>query len=125
MGQKQFLSSNQPKIRTVFMIKLFTFLFHTFPLIMAWIYLIVAIICLFLHVKLARSKNKLSIKQWLYAIFNGVYILFFLITRIFFPTFWADFFGILGGLTIVVSSIWSRYEDKRAGRRGWNWWGLF
>lgn len=40
------------------MFKLFTFLFHTFPLILAWLYLLVAIFCVVVHIKQIKSKAK-------------------------------------------------------------------
>lgn len=103
------------------MLKLFEFLFYTFPLILAWLYLLVAVFFVAVHIKRIKSKVKLSIGQWALSILNAVYAIFFLITRIFFPNFWEMVFAILGVTVIFISFSWSRYEDKRDGRRWWNW----
>ena len=52
------------------MFKLFTFLFHTFPLILAWLYLLVAIFCVVVHIKQIKSKAKVSIGQWAFSVLN-------------------------------------------------------
>ena len=103
------------------MFKLFTFLFHTFPLILAWRYLLVAIFCVVVHIKQIKSKAKISIGQWAFSVLNVGYVLFFLVTRIFFPDLWEQTFAVLGLLAIFITFILARYEDRRAGRRWWNW----
>lgn len=103
------------------MFKLFTFLFHTFPLILAWLYLLVAIFCVVVHIKQIKSKAKIPIGQCAFSVLNVGYVLFFLVTRIFFPDLWEQTFAVLGLLAIFISFIWSRYEDRCAGRRWWNW----
>lgn len=63
------------------MFKLFTFLFHTFPLILAWLYLLVAIFCVVVHIKQIKSKAKVSIGQYSeveYENLNGRIALLFL-----------------------------------------------
>ena len=102
------------------MFKLFTFLFHTFPLILAWLYLLVAIFCVVVHIKQITCKAKVSISQWVFSILNMGYALFFSVARIFFPDFWEQTFTVLGLLAIFISFIWSRYEDRCAGRRWWS-----
>lgn len=84
------------------MFKLFTFLFHTFPLILAWFYLLVAIFCVVVHIKQIKSKAKVSIGQWTFSVLNAGYILFFLVTRIIFPDFWEQTFAVLGLLAIFI-----------------------
>lgn len=103
------------------MLKLFAFLFHTFPLILAWLYLLVAVFCVVIHIKRIMNKTKISIGQWTFSVLNAGYVLFFLVTRIFFPDFWHSAFSVIGLLAIIISFIWSLYEDRRAGRRWWNW----
>ena len=103
------------------MFKLFTFLFHTFPLILAWLYLLVAIFCVVVHIKQIKNKIKVSIGQWAFSVLNAVYVLLFWVTRLFFPDLWEQTFAVFGLLAIFISFIWSRYEDRRAGRRWWNW----
>lgn len=103
------------------MIKLFTFLFSTFPLILAWLYLLAAIFCVAVHIKRIKEKAKLTIGELTFSILNTGYILFFLVTRIFFADFWRNTFSIIGVLAIFISIIWTRYEDRRTGRRWWNW----
>lgn len=103
------------------MLKIFTFLFNTFPLILAWLYLLVAAFCVAVHVKRIKNKIKPSIGEWAFAILNVGYALFFLVTRIFFADLWRNVFSIVGVLAIFISFIWSRYEDRRDGRRWWNW----
>lgn len=103
------------------MLKIFTFLFHTFPLILAWLYLFAAGFCVVVHIKQYMRKTEITIDQWAFSIFNAGYILFFLVTRVFFAELWKHAFSVLGLLAIFISFIWSRYEDRRAGRRWWNW----
>ena len=103
------------------MFKLFSFLFHTFPLILAWLYLLVAVFCVAVHIKRIKSKAKVSIGRWFFLILNVGYTLFFLVTRIFFFEFWEQTFAVFGLLAIIISFIWSRYEDRRIGRRWWYW----
>lgn len=101
--------------------QLFTFLFHTLPLILAWVYFVVAILCVALHIKHLKNKKKFSLGRWLFLILSIGYALFFLISRVFFPLLWENVFGILGIVAIIVSFAWTRYEDKRSGQRWWNW----
>ena len=103
------------------MFKPFKFLFYTFPLILAWFYLLVALFCVVVHIKQIKNKAKITIGQWAFSILNAEYVLLFLVTRIFFPDFWEQIFAVLGLLAISISFIWSRYEDICAGRRWWNW----
>ena len=87
------------------MFKLFTFVFHTIPMILVWLYLLVAVFCVVVHIKQIKNKTKISIGQWAYSILNAGYILFFLVTRIFFPDFWEQTFGVLG----LVCFFWLPY----------------
>ena len=103
------------------MLKLFVFLFHTFPLILAWLYLLVATFCIVVHIKQRKSKIEISTGRWLFLFLNTAYSLFFLATWIFFRDFWEQTVAVLGLLAILISFIWLRYEDKRVGRRWWNW----
>ena len=96
------------------MFKLMTFFFHTFPLILAWLYLLVAVVLVLLLHKRFRDF-------WAVLILNISYITLFLITRIFFSQLWESFFSFLGLFAILISSAWSRYDDKRNGKRWWNW----
>ena len=103
------------------MLKLFTFLFHTFPLILSWLYLLVAGCVVVMHIKKVKRQQKRTIGQWLFAILNAVYIILFVVTGIFFHTLWDMIFSVLGLMAIFVSFVWSRYEDKRSGQRWWEW----
>ena len=103
------------------MLQIFSFLFSTFPLILAWLYLLVAVFCVAVHIKRLKDKEKLSIGCLAFCLLNVGYILLFSVTRIFFADFWRDVFSVLGLLAIFISFIWSRYEDRRSGRRWWNW----
>ena len=103
------------------MLKLFTFLFHTFPLILSWLYLLVAGCVVVMHIKKVKRQQKRTIGQWLFAILNAVYIILFVVTGIFFHTLWDMIFSVLGLMAIFVSFAWSRYEDKRSGQRWWEW----
>ena len=103
------------------MLKIFTFLFHTFPLILSWLYLLVAICAVVVHIKKVKSQQKRTIGQWVLAIINGAYVMLFWVTGIFFHTLWETVFSVLGLMAIFVSFIWSRYEDMRSGQRWWEW----
>lgn len=103
------------------MFQLISSLFRTFPLILAWLYFIVAVLCVTVHIKCIKEKGNLSIGEWAFSIWNTGYVLFFLAARIFFADFWRSVFSIAGVLAIFISFIWARYEDRRTGRRWWNW----
>ncbi len=103
------------------MVKLFTFLFNTFPRMLAWLYLLVAIFDLVVCTIQIKNKVKCSVGQRIFVILNCVYILFFFITRIFFVEIWGTIFPIIGVMVIFIACCWSRYDDKRNGRRWWNW----
>ena len=102
-------------------LKLFEFLFYTLPLILASLYFFVAIFALATHIVLLKKGTNIPIGQWVFAIFNGVYIVLFLVTLIFFFALWKTFFSGLGLLSAFVSFIWSRYDEKKNGRRWWKW----
>lgn len=103
------------------MFKLFTFLFYKFPLILGWIYLLAAFLYDVVFIRQVMHKANASTARWIISILNAGYIIFFLVTRIFFLSFWESVFGVLGLLAIIVLFLLSRYEDKRSGRRWWNW----
>ena len=103
------------------MFEIFTFLFYTFPLILAWLYVLVAAFCVVVHITKIKKKVKISFGQWIFSILNVGYILFFLVTRIFFPELWKQTFKVLGLIAIFIAFAWSRYEDRQTGRRWWNW----
>lgn len=103
------------------MFKALEFLFHTLPLIFAWLYLLVAIFALIVHIKQVVIKNRLSFISWAFAIFNLVYLLLFSILRIFFQDTWSMLFSIVGLCAIIISTCLTCYEDKLSGRKWWNW----
>ena len=103
------------------MLKLIEFLFHTLPLILAWLYAFVAIFALFLHSRQIKSKAKISVGQWLFALLNCGYVVFFFVMRIFFSEIWETVFSVVGVTAMFISLVWGRYEDRRNGRRWWNW----
>ena len=103
------------------MLKLFTFFFYTVPLILSWLYFLIAILAFVMHIKQIREKTKISASRWMFAILNCGYILFFLITLIFFYDTWETVFSILGLTSITISACWSRYDEMRHGQRWWNW----
>ena len=103
------------------MFKLIEFLFHILPLILAWLYMLVAALIVFVHVGQVLSKEKMSIGRWMFSILNAAYILLFWITRIFFADLWEQIFLGLGVAAIIISGAWSSYEDKRNGRKWWEW----
>ena len=103
------------------MSKILIFSFHTFPLILAWMYLLVAIFCVALHLRRLKCDTKISLWQWLFLGMNVGYVLFFFVMRLFFFDHWKQSFSVLGLLSVFISFIWSRYEDRCAGRRWWNW----
>ena len=103
------------------MLKFFGFLFHTFPLILSCLYLIVAILIVVVHIKDYKRKKALSIKQWFVVLLNGAYVLSFLVLLIFWFWIWESVFPFLGGVAFIASIVWSKYEDRRYGRRWWNW----
>lgn len=103
------------------MFKLFEFLFCTLPLILAWLYMLVAALIVIAHILLVFNKEKVRVSEWIFIILNTGYVLLFLITRIFFAALWEQLFTGLGLCAIIISGAWSAYEDKRNGRKWWEW----
>ncbi len=103
------------------MFKLFEFLFCTLPLILAWLYMLVAALIVFVHISQVLNKEKVQIGRWVFTILNAGYVLLFLITRIFFAALWEQIFACLGLSSIIISGTWSAYEDKRNGQKWWEW----
>ena len=103
------------------MLRLLGFLLHYIPLILSWIYLLAAILGVVSHTKRIKNKEKIKAGQWAFAIFNACYVLFFIITLIFFREIWELIFSVLGLITVFVSMVKSRYEDMCNGKRWWNW----
>ena len=101
--------------------KFLEFLFYTIPLILSWLYLIAAIYSVVVHIRNMKKHVEISIGQWLFALLNCVYILFFVITLIFSFAVWETVFGTLGLLAMVICFCLSRYDDMRHGRRWWGW----
>lgn len=97
------------------------FLFDTLPRIAAWLCLLVAVFFVVVCVKAITRKAEQSFIKWIVLILSSGYALTFLITRIFFAEIWSAVFPGVGLLSISISYIWSRYEDKRNGIRWWNW----
>lgn len=84
----------------------------------AWATFIFALVIFVVQIK--RLK-KSSFKVWLTSVLSVAYILFFLISKIFFTNFYESFFGTVALLFCIISIVWARYEDKRSGKRWWNW----
>jgi hypothetical protein len=101
--------------------KFFSFMFNTLPCILSYLYLLVGAYSLIVCVRQIVGKGKMAIGQWIYTFFNCIYIVAFGITRIFFSEIWENIFPILGLMVIFVSCCWSHYDEKRNGRRWWNW----
>ena len=103
------------------MLNFFAFLFYTFPLMLSCLYTLVALFIAVVHIRIYRNQKGLSKCQWIVLLLNIAYILLFLTTLVFFVEFWKNVFSTLGIVAILISLIWSRYEEKRNGRRWWNW----
>lgn len=103
------------------MVKLFVFLFSEFPLLLAWLYLLVAIFGVVVNIRQIMRQDKLSIGWWMFTILNAGYAIGFLVMRVFFFNCWKHTFTVLGLLAIIISVIWSSYCDKCAGKRWWYW----
>ena len=103
------------------MVKLFEFMFYTLPLILAWIYLLIAVLALVMCAKNRKNKEKTTFGRRIFLFLNCIYVLFFIIARIFFFELWEMVFAVLGVMAMIVSMCWSRYDDMVHGRRWWNW----
>ena len=103
------------------MLKLFAFLFHTFPLILAYLYLLVAVLAIALHIKNVKRQAHISLVQWIFMLGNLAYVLMFIVTAMCFPNVWKTLFACLGTSAVVVSFVRSRYDEKRNGQRWWTW----
>ena len=103
------------------MLELFSFLFNTFPLIVSWFYLLVAMFCVVVHIKHIKNKVKISFGRWVFFVLNAGYVLSFFVMWIFFKSSWEQSFAVFGLLFGFIAIAWSRYEDRCAGRRWWNW----
>lgn len=103
------------------MSKLIEFFFCTLPLILSCIYLLIAVYAVDIHIRKIKRKNETSIGQWLFAILNFAYAMYFFVTAIFFTGIWETVFSFLGLMAAFVSFVWSQYEDKVKGQRWWEW----
>ena len=103
------------------MFRMIAVLFHTLPLVLAWLYLGVALWADVAHIVRVAHRETLSWGRWVFVVFNSVYILVFGTTRIFCPDVWETLFSVLGLLAMVVVLCRSRYVDKQDGKRWWNW----
>ena len=96
------------------------FMFYKFPLILSWLYLFVAVFCVEMYIKCDRKGKQAVVNRVCFGL-NGAYIALFSIMRLFFFVYWERTFSVLGLLFLLLAFIWSRYEDRRSGRRWWNW----
>lgn len=103
------------------MFRFISFLFHTFPLILAWLQLVVAFVIVLAYIVRVKKRIKQAISLCVLTVLNGVYILLFLTTFFFFFEIWEMLFSILGITTIFICACWTRYEDKRNGQIWWEW----
>lgn len=95
-------------------------LLNIFSIIVSWTTLFLTLwlfVCSTKHI----IKRTARLKNWLIAILCALYILAFLICRIFFFPIFESFWGAISIMVIVVCVASSRYEDCCNGKRWWNW----
>ena len=103
------------------MLKILTFLLNVLPLVLSWLYLAVAIFAVVLHLKRIKKREKMPIGQWVFFVLSLIYCLVFAVTFVFFIAVWKMLFSVLGLMSLVITTCWSRYDDMRHGRRWWRW----
>lgn len=85
------------------------FVINTFK----WIGLFIVLLFLYLYIKKLVSEKHLTFKQWTLCVLLVLYVIVFI--------FAPGSLSVLWMIVIFISNIFVDYEDKRTGRKWWNW----
>lgn len=83
-------------------------------------FLFSAFVC-FLIIRKKVINKKIKIIEWIELLIALIYSVGFLICRIFFPSVFELFFGVIVVVLLVIGTCFSKYEDRKNGKRWWNW----
>lgn len=103
------------------MLHILTSVFNIFIRILVWGTFCVSIGFVWQIIHTMGKNKKATIKQSIALIILTVYILSFILLKIFYPELFYDIAGIAGTMMVIVGYIWALYEDRRLGKRWWNW----
>lgn len=80
-------------------------------------------VAMFAFITMLHTKKgkKLNAKDLFLLVLSGLYTLVFFGLLIFNQELHNDVFSMLSMLAIFIACTWTRYEDRRTGRRWWNW----
>jgi len=101
------------------MIQIFISLIGILAKILAWGSLLYMAWILISKLRKKRSKKNLRFREWIAFSFAIGYIVTFILLRIFLPELFESLFCIAFLLILVISTQWTKYEDRKSGRRWW------
>lgn len=81
--------------------------------IFKWVCFCIVLLFIYSYVKKLIMKERLSFKQWMFCTFLVLYVIIFV--------FAPDVLSFLWIMVIFISNIFLDYEDKRTGKKWWNW----
>ena len=103
------------------MFTLINFLYNLFTNLVIISFVVVAILYACYCLRSLFQSKKLRIYEWILFFFSDLFLLSVIITKLFFPEIYGSIFTVLALLFITIVLIWARYDDKRTGKRWWNW----
>ena len=78
-----------------------------------WFGLFIVLLFLYLYIKKLILEKHLTLKQWALFVLLIMYVIIFIFTP--------DTLSVLWMMVIFISNIFADFEDKRMGRKWWNW----
>ena len=78
-----------------------------------WIGLFIVSLFLYSYIKKLVLEKHLTFKQWTLCALLVLYVIVFI--------FASDTLSVLWMMVIFISNIFADYEDKRTGKKWWNW----
>ena len=68
-----------------------------------------------------HCHKRLRVVAWCGLLGCSFYVLGFIIGKIWFPATLDTIWGVAFAIMLILSLVFSRYEDRCSGRRWWNW----
>lgn len=87
--------------------------------ILAWGSLLYTVWILVSILQKKRAKGRVQFKEWIIFGCWLTYMIIFILVRIFLPDLFASFFSILFIIILIITTQWTKYEDRKTGRRWW------
>ena len=103
------------------MFTLINFLYNFFTNLVIISFVLVAIFYIYHCSRSLFQSRKLRIHEWILFAVSLLFLLSVITTKFFFPKIYDNVFTVIALLFITIVLIWTRYDDKRTGKRWWNW----